>query len=188
MMNNGIFGKLLDPEDFSTGGGSAGAIAGAISAALSAMVARLSLKKDYGLPESKINEIILEAEKLSKELLDGAIKDMEAFALVKEAYSLPKNTPAEKKKRSARIEKSFIAAAAIPHENAKLCKQALELSQLLTGKSNQSAGSDLEAAQILAKAALKCCLINIKINLTEIEDQEVVHNFEGEIINLESLL
>jgi methenyltetrahydrofolate cyclohydrolase len=188
VMNDGVFGKVLDSKDFSTGGGSAAAIAGAMSAALSAMVARLSLKKDYGLPESRNNEILLEAEKLTKELLDGAIKDMEAFALVKEAYSLPKNKPADKKKRSARIENGFKTAAMIPNENAKLCKRALELSNLLTGKSNPSAGSDLEAARILARAAIKCCLINIKTNLAEIKDQAVVHDLESQISDLEDIL
>ncbi len=187
-MNDEIFGKLLNSGDFSTGGGSAAAIAGAMSASLTAMVARLSLKKDYGLPESKTQEIILEAEKLTKELLAGATKDMEAFAQVKDAYSLPKKTPAEKKKRADDIETGFKTAASIPNENAKLCKRALELSNLLAGKSNRSAASDLEAAQILARAALKCCLINVKINLDSIKDREAVADFEDQISELESIL
>lgn len=187
-MESDAFEKVLNAEDFSTGGGSAAALAGAMAAALTAMVARLSLKKDFGLPQSDYHEIILEAEKLSGQLLDGSVRDLEAFAMVKEAYALPKGTVEEKEKRSLMIEKGFEAAAGIPAENADCSKQVLKLANLLNGRSNPAAVSDLEVARDLASTALKGCLINIEINLPSLKDQETVQRLENRISELRSTL
>jgi methenyltetrahydrofolate cyclohydrolase len=187
-MTDGAFKKVLDAEDFSTGGGSAAALVGAMAAALAAMVARLSLKKDYGLQLSHYNEIILEAEELRDKLLAGAKRDLEAFALVKEAYALPKNRDDQIIVRAEMIENAFKKAAGIPAENALLCKKVLELSNLLKGKSNPAAGSDLEVAGDLAKTALKGCLENIKVNLPSLKDQKTIRHLENQISELQLLL
>ncbi len=169
-MENEAYKKVLDSEDFTTGGGSAAALAGAMAAALAAMVAKLSLKKDYGLPSGRYSEIAAEADNLRQELLMGAGEDVEAFALVKEAYALPKNSAAEKYERNARIEKGFIAAARVPARNGERCRRVFELSTMLVGNSNPGAVSDLEVALGLVKAGLKGCVANIEINLSSIKD------------------
>ncbi len=187
-MYNEALAKVINSEDFSTGGGTASALAGAMSAALIAMVARLSLKKDFGLTSAQYDEVISEAENLKKLLLEGATKDIEAFASVKAAYSLPKSSPEEKARRQLMIEKGFTAAAEIPGENAWFCKRALDLANLLVGKSNPAAGSDLEVALDLTVAALKGCLANIKVNLPAIKDSNTKKDFMNQIDQLESLL
>ncbi|MCJ7806713.1 MAG: cyclodeaminase/cyclohydrolase family protein, partial [Clostridia bacterium] len=59
---------------------------------------------------------------------------------------------------------------------------------LLNGRSNPTAGSDLEVARDLARTALKGCLINIEINLPSIKDQETVQRLENRISELRSTL
>lgn len=177
-MENEAYKKVLDSEDFTTGGGSAAALAGAMAAALAAMVAKLSLKKDYGLPSGWYSDIAVEADNLKKELLMGAGEDIEAFALVKEAYALPKDSAEEKYERTARIRKGFIAAAWVPARNGERCRRVLELSTKLVGNSNPDAVSDLEVALALAKTGLKGCVANIEINLSSIKDPRVLKELE----------
>lgn len=183
-MVHDVIKRLLDGGDFSTGGGAAGAITGGMAAALVAMVAALSLKKNYGLDDSQYSKIKSDAAAISKKLVTGAQKDVDAFALIKKAYTLPKNTPEEKKKRDAQIERGYIEAARVPRDNALLCQQVLELSRCLDKNSNPSAVSDLEAAQALAAAAVKCCIYNIQINLPCINDEDVTRELEDSINRL----
>src|SRR6056297_2743340 len=111
-----VLEKVIDANDFTVGGGSASALAGAMGAGMVAMVARLSIDKDYGLSNKKYEEIISEAEKLAKKLSAGAKKDTEAFCEIKTAYSLPKETESDKKKRSSAIQDAAILAATVPEQ------------------------------------------------------------------------
>jgi len=183
-MVHDVIKRVLDGEDFSTGGGAAGAITGAMAAGLVAMVSALSLAKNYGLDDSQYIEIKAEAAAISQKLVAGAQKDVDAFALIKKAYTLPKGTPEEIKKRDARIEKGYIEAAMVPRDNAWLCQRVLELSDRLAQKSNPSAVSDLEAAQALAAAAVQCCLYNIQINLRYIDDEDATRELADSINRL----
>lgn len=177
-MNNEAFMKVLDSEDFTTGGGSAAALSGAMAAALVAMVAKLSLKKEYGLPFEKQGRVAAEADGLRDALLKGAGEDIEAFALVKEAYGLPKNNSDQKAKRAEMIEKGFITAARVPAGNGEKCRRVLELAKMLDGKSNPAAASDLKVALDLAETGLKGCLANIIINLPSIKDPDIVQQLK----------
>ena len=56
--NTAAFLKVLDPNDNSTGGGTASAVAGAMAAALVAMVARLSIGKKNMAADSKLKPSI----------------------------------------------------------------------------------------------------------------------------------
>ena len=178
-MNNEAFEKVLDSGDFTTGGGSASALAGAMAAALVAMVAKLSLKKEYGLPPEELDQLAAEADSLKEELLKGAGEDIEAFARVKEAYGLPKNSDAEKTNRAEQIEKGFITAARVPAGNGEKCRRVFEMAKMLDGRSNPAAASDLDVALGLAETGLKGCLANVEINLPSIKDPAALHQFKG---------
>src|SRR5512133_3822913 len=105
------FRQVLDPNDNSTGGGTASALAGAMAAALAAMVARLSVGKGAGAPESLYSEVRAAGEALSVELAAGAARDAEAFEAVKAAYRLPKETVEQKTARTQAIQAALIEAA-----------------------------------------------------------------------------
>lgn len=166
-----LLNKILDQRDFSTGGGSAAALAGSMAAALVAMVAELSIGRDYGLPDSEYKDVSVKAVLLRDNLYLGAEEDSKAFALVKKAYALPKETEPEKMDRQSSINKAFMQAAEVPLNNAMMCKQVLGLAQLIEGKSNLGAVSDLDVAINLANAAVSGCRANVEINLPSIKDR-----------------
>jgi len=171
--NIDAFLKVLDPRDNSTGGGTASAVAGAMAGGLVAMVARLSAGKPGMESNSFYANIDGAASRLSMELFDGGRQDSEAFGSVGSAYRMPKETEADKEKRSAAIQASWEQAAQIPILNAQRCAEVLELAQRLSGCSNLNAASDLECAVHLARAGLLGCVANVEINLSSIKDQDL---------------
>ena len=167
------FRRVLDPDDNSTGGGSASAIAGAMAASLTAMVARLSVRADSPEPEAFYRRIAAEGARLSTELLAGSHEDAAAFDAVVAAYRLPKGTDAEKAARSAAVQAAFITATRVPLANARRCAETLDLVTELEGRSNERAKSDLVCAWRLGEAGLSGCLANVDINLSSVRDDAV---------------
>ncbi len=165
------FRQVLDPYDNSTGGGSASALAGAMAAALAAMVARLSSGRGQAAPGGSYQELSAAGETLSRELAAGAGLDAEAFAAIKAAYRQPRENAPQRSTRTAAIQAALLNAAEVPLANADLCARALELVQLLDGRANPNALSDLQCASFLASAGLAGCLANVDINLAGIKDQ-----------------
>jgi formiminotetrahydrofolate cyclodeaminase len=172
-MNDNIssFQKVLDPNDNSTGGGTASAVTGAMAAALVAMVARLSMGRENSKDVSFYKSLISEAERLSTELLTGSRKDSEAFARIMTSFKMPKDTQEQQIVRRQAIDEAMLTATRIPLINAERCQQILDLKQKLEGHYNLNAASDLECAGHLAWAGLLGCLANVKINLPGIRNE-----------------
>ncbi len=170
-MDTETFQKILDPEDNTTGGGSASAVAGAMAAALIAKVCRLSAitQSAGGL---YYNELAGQAQELSELLLAGGAEDTLAFQAVSLAYRLPMDTDDERRMRSQAIESAWVNATSAPLENAKRCAQALKLGAGLVGRINPRVACELSCALLLARAGLLGCLENLAINLPSIKDQD----------------
>jgi formiminotetrahydrofolate cyclodeaminase len=164
------FRRVLDPNDNSTGGGTASALAGAMAAALAAMVARLSAGRGLDASENLFDEVRELGEALAGELAAGAARDAEAFEAIKAAYRLPKETAEERAARSQAVQEAIAEAARVPLRNAALCGQVLDQITRLEGRANPNAFSDLQCADYLARAALAGCLANVAINLPGIMD------------------
>ena len=168
----------MDVEDNSTGGGTASSLAGAMAAGLAGMVARLSQgKKNLG-PSEHFEELAVRAEKLCQELFQGGARDSEAFAQVSKAFGLPKETEGEKAARSRAIREGMVLCARVPLQNASLCGQVLALCRELEKSYNTNASSDLECAGHLARAGLRGCAANVRVNLPYLKDEDLVRDLE----------
>lgn len=167
------FQRVLDPADNATGGGAASALAGAMAAALVSLVVRLSVGKGFTEMEPHYHVLGAEAEALVSELLAGADEDAHAFDAVSAAYRLPKGSQEERQKRSTCIQEALVHASRTPLANAERCKRVLDLSRQLVGRSNVSTASDLECAQLLARAGMLGCLSNVEANLRSIKDESL---------------
>ena len=182
-----ILSKILDSGNKNVGGGSAAALAGGMAAALAAMVAKLSLKKDYGLKRDEYETLAGEADEISAALKSGAEEDEKAYGLIKGALSMPKTSTEEKEIRQKAIEEALIKAAQVPKDNAWNCHRVQEIANKLKGSSNPAAGSDLEVARYLAYSALVGCLANVKVNIDSLPSSEARTELEDELKILNEL-
>jgi glutamate formiminotransferase/formiminotetrahydrofolate cyclodeaminase len=168
------------------GGGSAVAYCGAMGAGLVAMVARLTLgKKKYQDVEKRMGEIVTEAEELRANLTVSVEKDAAAYDEVMEAFHLPKSKKKEIEFRNTAIQKATLGATQAPFEVAKLAVEVLELALEVAEKGNINAISDAGSGASLALASLSGAAMNVRINLTSLEDKAKVKKFSSAMESFE---
>lgn len=157
------------------GGGAASALCGATAAALTAMLGNLTAGKAGSEANDKMAlEIIIAADKLRLELAQLADDDAAVFNKFMEAYKMPKATDTEKAMRTAAIGQAAIAAAEVPMQIADKSLEVLKLARKLIVFGNPNAISDGTVSALMARAALRSALYNVKINLGLIKDDEYV--------------
>ncbi len=157
------------------GGGSIAAQSGAAAAALVEMVAVLTLgKKSYEDVYVEMSEIAAQASALRGELLKDIDRDSDAYARVIMAYKMPKETDADKQRRTAEIQSSMKQAATVPLAAAGRSAQVLNLAKIVVVKGNKNAITDGAVAGMLARTAALSAIYNVKINLGSIKDADFV--------------
>jgi len=176
------FGEVLASNSPAPGGGSVAALSGMLGANLVCMVCRLTIgKKGYEVHDAEVSQVLEQAESLSASLLERIDGDTQAFNKVMAAFKMPKDSEEEKAARSAAIQKGFKSAIQSPQGIASECSQVLELACRLLGKSNTNAISDLGVAGQQALAGLEGALMNVRINLPSIKDEEFVGSARREV-------
>jgi glutamate formiminotransferase/formiminotetrahydrofolate cyclodeaminase len=154
------------------GGGSVAAHAGALGAALAQMVAGLTVgKKKYAAVEAEMKEIALQAAALVNELTALIKRDAEAYSQVMASYKLPGEKPDDAAARKQAIDAALLGAAEVPLETARACVRVLELSAAVAARGNTNAVSDAGVAALLAEAACKGALYNVRINVAALENK-----------------
>ncbi len=164
------------------GGGSIAALGGALSGALGQMVANLTIgKKKYQDVEVEMLETVEILEKKVSSLLDLIDKDAKSFDGVMAAMKLPKETDEQKSLRKQKIEDASKDAAMVPLETAKLTYSLFTNIKLVVNKGNKNAVTDGLTAAMLARTSILAALLNVKINLGGVSDEEFVNSIEKEI-------
>src|SRR6185503_18236221 len=154
------------------GGGSVAAHAGALGAALAQMVAGLTVgKKKYAAVDAEMRELALKAAGLVTTLSSLVVKDAEAYGAVSAAYKLPSEPEDAANKRKAAITDALLGAAEVPLETARACAQVAELAAVCANKGNTNAVSDAGVAALLADAACRGAVYNVRINVSSLEDK-----------------
>lgn len=171
------------------GGGSVAALAGSLGSALTAMVGYLTIgRKMYEeLDDEAKKEMDNNFEELKKsiEKLNHIVdEDTKAFDKVMEAFKLPKETDEEKKNRSQAIQEGYKVALEVPLRCAEECFKVLELQKIFADYGNVNAITDVGVGALLAATGLEGALLNVKINLNSIKDQEYKNKMEQKIDNL----
>jgi glutamate formiminotransferase/formiminotetrahydrofolate cyclodeaminase len=167
----GFVGAVAAPVP-APGGGSVAAHAGALGAALAQMVAGLTVgKKKYVAVDAEMRELALSAAGLVNTLSALVARDASAYTLVTDAYKLPAEPEDAGVKRKAAITDALLGAAEVPLETARACAQVAELAATCATKGNTNAVSDAGVAALLADAACRGAVYNVRINVSSLDDR-----------------
>lgn len=177
--------KLASKEPV-PGGGGAAALGGAISAALASMVANLTLGKEKFLAvESEMLRLAAASEYLRQELLQLAQEDASVFEAFMNCYKMLKATDAEKALRQAKIQEAAKMAAEIPLKIGEKSLAVLLLTAEAAELGNPAVITDAAVAALMARAAVRSAVYNVKINLNLINDRDYCSVVAGRITALE---
>ena len=170
-LNCDEFLERLASKEPVPGGGGAAALGGAIGAALTSMVANLTVGKEKFLSvEGEMIRLAAASKYLRKELLQLVQEDASVFEAFMKCYKMPKATDLEKELRQIKIQEAAKMAAEIPLKIGEkaLAVLAAEAAEL----GNPAVITDAAVAALMARAAVRSAVYNVKINLNLISDQD----------------
>ena len=177
-----VYLEALASDAPTPGGGAVAALAGATGAALISMVCNLTIgRTGYEEAEERMRGVLDEAEASRKALLDLADQDAAAFGAVMAAFTMPKETDAEKAVRSQAIQAGYEAAATVPLEIAKRAAELMELAREATEIGNANAASDGACAAQALSASVWSATYNIEINAAALKDPAKAQALRDEV-------
>lgn len=181
-------------KDAVPGGGSVAALSGAIAASLSSMVASLTIgKKGYEDKQGEMMQLSERTEALRLKLLADIERDCTSFDAYIKALSLPKDSDKEKAARSAALQSALKEASQVPLEVAQTALQIMPLAEKAVLNGNKNAITDGVISAMMARTAVLSALLNVKINLASIKDEqytksawEIVKKLESDAVSMEA--
>jgi glutamate formiminotransferase/formiminotetrahydrofolate cyclodeaminase len=154
------------------GGGSVSAHVGMLGAALAQMVSGLTVgRKKYAAVEAEMKELALEAVAMGNTLSALVAEDAAAYTVVTDAYKLSKDTPEQQAAREAAVQRALVYASEVPLRTAEACARVAELAATAAEKGNMNAASDAGVSALLAEAACRGAVYNVRINIGSITDK-----------------
>ncbi|HSM58433.1 MAG TPA: glutamate formimidoyltransferase [Candidatus Sulfomarinibacteraceae bacterium] len=164
------------------GGGSVAALAGALGAALAQMMAGLTVgRKKYAGVESQVQELLEAAGEQRAALTQAITEDAKAFDDVMAAYRA--SDLSDEERRQA-IEEATIHAGEVPLEVARRSRAVAELARDVARLGNANAVTDAAAGGIMARAAAEAAALNVRVNASQLQDQERAEGWRNELSSL----
>jgi glutamate formiminotransferase/formiminotetrahydrofolate cyclodeaminase len=156
------------------GGGSVVAHVGALGAALAQMVASLTVgKKKYAAVDAEMKEVGLKAAGLVNTLSALVAKDAASYDAVSSAYKMPAEPDDAAARRKEAITRALLGAAEVPLETARACADVADLCATVAQKGNTNAISDAGVGALLAEAACRGAVYNVRINISALDDRSL---------------
>lgn len=183
------FMEMLSSKAATPGGGSVAALTGAMGAALLSMVGNLTVgKEQYKEVEDDIKDLLKKSESLRATLQELMEKDVEVFNQFMAIMKLPRTNEEEKKNRNKKMQSALIEAARVPLEVARKSKEVIDICLKIADKGTKNAISDVGVGVLLSEAAFHSAIINVKINLNMIKDENTKKELSQEIENLNNMV
>jgi glutamate formiminotransferase/formiminotetrahydrofolate cyclodeaminase len=143
------------------------------------MVAGLTIgRKKYAEVEPESRQILEEAGRLREALTAAIVEDSAAFEQVMAAR---RHKEADKQTRAAAIEQATMGAAEVPLRVARLSYEAAQLARDIASIGNVNAATDAAAGAYLAQAAVYAAALNVKVNVTGLQDQNQAAAWREEV-------
>jgi formiminotetrahydrofolate cyclodeaminase len=169
------FKELVDSvstKSAAPGGGSIAAAAGAFGAGLVAMVCRFTIGKDkYQVHWSEFEEILTKVETLQTELVGLIDKDSEAYNEIVKTFR-SKSEFDDENAFQAKVQAAYKYAAEVPLSTAQRSFEVLKLAKIAVEKGNENTITDAGVGAQMAYAGVVGGMLNVKINLGSIENEE----------------
>lgn len=180
------FLEELESDLPAPGGGSVAGLISAISSALNSMVYSLTVgKKSYNVLEDDEKELIDRFQKESKEFtvrsLELMEEDRDNFLKLMDCYKLPKESEEEKEKRTAAIKENTIKSMEAPLVLARESLEFYENLKVMAKYGNKMLLSDLAISAILLHSAIESSIINVKVNLNSLRNEEFFNKIDNEL-------
>lgn len=158
------------------GGGGVAALSASTASALCSMVFNLTIgKKSFNdLSKDEQDSVVKSLEKTNhyqKEFLNYMDKDAEVFLKLMQSFKLPKNTEEEKKLRKEKIQEGYKEALSVPLELANMAFDMYEYMFIACKFGNVNAISDIGVAALNIQSSIESAVLNVKINLSGINDE-----------------
>ncbi|MEM8907195.1 MAG: glutamate formimidoyltransferase [Bacteroidota bacterium] len=174
-MNLGAFADETASESPAPGGGSIAAYVGALGVSLATMVANLSAnKRSWDDRWEEFSKWAESGQTIKAALLKLVDEDTHSFNGIIEAIRLPKGTAEEKAKRQAAIQAATRRAIEVPLQVMEQSLAAFAVIQQMATSGNPNSISDAGVGALCARAAIHGAFLNVKINVTDLEDQAFV--------------
>jgi formiminotetrahydrofolate cyclodeaminase len=169
------------------GGGSVAGIVGALGAALGEMVANLTLGRErYAGSAETLRPARDRLTALRGVLTEAATADERAYAAYRAASALPRATAEQKAARSAAVQHALAAATDVPLAMARAAVETAEILEVVAQAGNPHVRSDAALGAVLAGAALRGALLNVRGNAAMLSDAALANRFQAEADDLES--
>ncbi len=175
------FTEELASDSPAPGGGSAAAYAGALAAALGSMVANLSAhKRGWEDRHEYFVDWATKGQEARKKLIHFVDEDTAAFNSLIEAFRLPKELDADKKSRTAAIQKATMRAIESPLNIMRTSYSQFPLLLAMTNEGNPNSVSDAGVGAICALAAVEGGWLNVMINLSGLRNKGTAATYKNE--------
>lgn len=168
-------------ESPAPGGGSISAYVGALGASLATMVANLSShKRGWDERWEEFSQAAEEGQRIKDALLRAVDEDTDAFNAIMSAFGLPNSTPEEKAARKAAIQSATRLAIEIPAKVMRLTMSSFPLIRRMVETGNPNSVTDAGVGALCARAAVHGAFLNVKINVTGLDDKEYAEKMVAE--------
>jgi glutamate formiminotransferase/formiminotetrahydrofolate cyclodeaminase len=166
----GFMARIADASP-TPGGGSVAAHVGALGAALAQMVAGLTIgKKKYAAVEEQMKQLTIGAYTLRRQLSELVQRDADSYERVRTAYQMSKE-PEHAIARADAIREALVFASRVPLETAQLAVQVAGIAATVAELGNSNAVTDACVAALMAEAACKGAVLNVRINVASLDDE-----------------
>ncbi len=160
------------------GGGSAAAVVGALAAALGEMVTNLTLGREkYADAEATLRPARDRLTALRASLQEAAAADEAAYQSYRDAASLPRTSDGGKTTRTDAMQRALIVATDVPLGIARSAREVAEILAIVVREGNPHVRSDAALGALLAEAALRGALLNVRGNAAMLEDRELAATY-----------
>ncbi len=166
------FADETSSESPAPGGGSISAYVGSLGASLATMVANLSShRRGWDERWEFFSDWAETGQNIKNELIKLVDEDTQAFNKIMEAFRLPNGNEEEKVARKHAIQEATKYAAEVPLKIMKVAASVLPVAKAMATEGMKSSASDVGVGALCVQTAVEGAFLNVKINVTELEDQ-----------------